>query len=379
MATLRKRRLRSGRIVWQADYRDAGGHRRRLQRDSRAEAKAAAEELERNARQARPRVGQQDLTASAYATSWLEHIRKTISPRTHRSYAQVLRLYIVPLIGDEPLLALHEKVVGEILHTWMESGRSVNTVRLIRATLSAMCADAVDEGLLDRNPVPGAGGKRQRRAAAKQRRREQAKRIRPLSESQRHDFLKAARIDGTVYQALFSLMSESGGPRPDEALSLRWETVDLRNRTVEVWQTKTESWKTLDLAKRTVDLLRKLRAQAAQEALRSVNGALPELVFRNARGKKIDQSRLNRRLRAILKRAELPTAHSIYDLRHTWATIELAKGTPLTYVAAQLGHATPETTLRWYAHWIPGERPRPRATVRVAPRDARRGHNGAAP
>ncbi len=28
---------------------------------------------------------------------------------------------------------------------------------------------------------------------------------------------------------------------------------------------------------------------------------------------------------------------------------------PLTYVAAQLGHAKPTTTLAWYAHWIPSE------------------------
>jgi hypothetical protein len=31
--------------------------------------------------------------------------------------------------------------------------------------------------------------------------------------------------------------------------------------------------------------------------------------------------------------------HSIYDLRHTFATTLLAKGVPITYVAAQMGHA----------------------------------------
>ena len=31
----------------------------------------------------------------------------------------------------------------------------------------------------------------------------------------------------------------------------------------------------------------------------------------------------------------------------------MAEGAPITYVAAQLGHRKPTTTLAFYAHWIP--------------------------
>jgi integrase len=37
-------------------------------------------------------------------------------------------------------------------------------------------------------------------------------------------------------------------------------------------------------------------------------------------------------------------------LDHTFATLLLEKGRPITYVAEQLGHAKPATTLTWYAH-----------------------------
>ena len=47
------------------------------------------------------------------------------------------------------------------------------------------------------------------------------------------------------------------------------------------------------------------------------------------------------------------SGHRLYDLRHTFATLLLAKGAPITYVAAQLGHAKPSTTLQWYARWLP--------------------------
>ena len=33
----------------------------------------------------------------------------------------------------------------------------------------------------------------------------------------------------------------------------------------------------------------------------------------------------------------------------------VAAGAPITYVSAQLGHANPTTTLRYYAEWIPSK------------------------
>ncbi len=53
-------------------------------------------------------------------------------------------------------------------------------------------------------------------------------------------------------------------------------------------------------------------------------------------------------------RAGLPHFR-LYDLRHTFASLLLAAGAPITYVSAQLGHANPATTLRYYARWIPGQ------------------------
>jgi hypothetical protein len=58
---------------------------------------------------------------------------------------------------------------------------------------------------------------------------------------------------------------------------------------------------------------------------------------------------------ACSRPAELPNFR-LYDLRHTSASLLLAQNAPITYVAAQLGHAKPTTTLRWYAHWLPTNR-----------------------
>jgi integrase len=54
----------------------------------------------------------------------------------------------------------------------------------------------------------------------------------------------------------------------------------------------------------------------------------------------------------ILKQARLPN-HRVYDSRHTYASLLLASGAPITYVSEQLGHSSPAPTLRYYARWVP--------------------------
>ncbi len=68
-----------------------------------------------------------------------------------------------------------------------------------------------------------------------------------------------------------------------------------------------------------------------------------------------DLYNVTRVFKRTLKAASLPNFR-LYDLRHTFATLLLAQSAPITYVAAQLGHSKPTTTLQWYAHWLPSGR-----------------------
>ena len=40
------------------------------------------------------------------------------------------------------------------------------------------------------------------------------------------------------------------------------------------------------------------------------------------------------------------------DLYNVTRVFKRALKAPITYVAAQLGHSKPSTTLQWYAHWL---------------------------
>jgi integrase len=42
-----------------------------------------------------------------------------------------------------------------------------------------------------------------------------------------------------------------------------------------------------------------------------------------------------------------------HQMRHTFASLLLQAGEPITYVSRQLGHKDSSITLRVYAHWLP--------------------------
>ena len=55
----------------------------------------------------------------------------------------------------------------------------------------------------------------------------------------------------------------------------------------------------------------------------------------------------------MLERAHLPCETRIYDLRHSAATLLLAKGVPIKIVSEMLGHSDVSITLSIYAHVLP--------------------------
>jgi len=77
-------------------------------------------------------------------------------------------------------------------------------------------------------------------------------------------------------------------------------------------------------------------------------------VFPNARGNPTDGDNLHHRYwKPLLRRAGLPDIR-FHDLRHTCATLLLARNVHPKYVQELLGHANTAITLDTYSHVIPG-------------------------
>jgi integrase len=187
---------------------------------------------------------------------------------------------------------------------------------------------------------------------------ERLQKIRPMTWEQRDAFLAAAAGE-RQYAALFVLLVKAG-LRPSEAFALRPGDIDWRGRTLRVeraWNlgrekpTKTYEERMVDLTPEVVQALEHHLRWLKEGALRRGWGE-PTWLFPNDEGNPHDESRVRKAFKRALKRAKLP-AFRLYDLRHTYASLLLAAGAPITYVSAQLGHANPATTLRYYARWIP--------------------------
>ncbi len=78
-----------------------------------------------------------------------------------------------------------------------------------------------------------------------------------------------------------------------------------------------------------------------------------DLVFASEIGTPLDaQNVVNRSFKLLLRRAGLPSIW-FHDLRHTCATLLLAKGVHPKLVQALLGHASIGITMDLYSHWAP--------------------------
>jgi integrase len=149
--------------------------------------------------------------------------------------------------------------------------------------------------------------------------------------------------------------------RPGEAFALQWTDLDFTKRKIlverafsdgELGTTKTEGVRNVDMSQELALAITGLYRKREAQAVKSGSGAVSDLVFINGAGNPLDISRVRKRLIRVLNKAGV-SGHRLYDLRHTFATALLAKYAPITYVAAQLGHAKPTTTLQHYARWLP--------------------------
>jgi integrase len=383
----------SGKKVYEFDYFDASGKRHRdiaFKEDGKPATKKSEVDEIRSKKvtecgMAPELLGDPNLTVEQFGTQWLKRLEGSdLKPRTIESYTQLYNNHLAPALGPIRLRDLRRTHIKELLsakrdQVIVRSAKKVaptdaqeqkpepapktlskNTVRLIRACLSAMLAEAMDDELIKSNPAAVPSRRRGKKGNGGVSAAERQKAIRPFSDAESTKVLKTAREQDAEHYPLFLLLGRTG-MRPGEAFALQWPDFDFTNRKILVERaysagvlgtTKTDGVRTVDMSQELATALTALYKQREAQALKEGWGEVPELVFINSARKPMDESRVRKRFARVLKNAKI-TGHRLYDLRHTFATQLLAKSAPITYVAAQLGHARPSTTLQWYARWMP--------------------------
>jgi hypothetical protein len=132
-------------------------------------------------------------------------------------------------------------------------------------------------------------------------------------------------------------------------------------------------------------ILHDLFAQRRRECLAHGWGDVPEFVFCSETGGLLDERNVARTWDRLRRKAQRHGVRPLrlHDCRHTFASLALASGKSVRWVASQLGHANPELTLRVYAHALREEETDLSfldfGGTRRHPRGTRSGHVGAPP
>lgn len=160
------------------------------------------------------------------------------------------------------------------------------------------------------------------------------------------------------------------GMRRGEVIGLRWQDVDLDARCLSVRQTitsaddvargsgtklitgspKSGKGRRVDLDAETVAVLRSWRLQQAQDRM-ALMGAWPShgLVFTREDGSTVHPDTASTVFDRLVRTSGLERI-TFHGLRHTHATILLARGLPVKVVSERLGHADVTITLNTYQH-----------------------------
>src|SRR6266540_7568612 len=360
MASIRRRKNRRAK-PWVVDAFDATGQRRRVAARTREEAETIRAKLVQEAQQAAPVIEDRDITLDAYADRWLDQIASSVDPRTAASYGATLRLHIRPVFGKMLLRALHRGHIKALLARKRAQGLSKNGVRLIRATLSVMLSDAIDDMIVVANAALGINRKG-RKTPDSMSLADRKKNVKAMTYEQLATFLAVSAARCSCRNAVYFLLVADAGLRPGEACAIQWPDFDLAGQTLRIERAVTDSGRIkeiktgeareVDLTPRLAAALASFQAELEAEALVAGRDGIAPWVFATRAGTPPRPHRAAKTFKKVLKAAGLPHFR-LYDLRHTYASHLIAQRADIGYVARQLGHAKMTTTLMFYSHWFP--------------------------
>jgi len=296
---------------------------------------------------------------SEYADKWLAEVAHRVRPFTHYGYKERLKDYVCPHIGHVPIAWVQPQHVKDLYDLLLRDGRKRSrttktglhprSVVHVHRILNAMFGEAVRSKVIFVNPCAHVRPPRVPQ-------REQ----RVLSESEARSLVQAAE-SSDLYA--FVVLALSSGARAGEVAALTWPRIDLESGRITIAYglskdgSASEELKT-KRSRRSVTLppwaVTVLKVHRAKRKL-----ALGEFwsddgfVISDKVGRPIRVTDLAWRFREITKRAHLGLDVHPHTLRHTYASLALKAGVPVTTVAANLGHSSSATTMNVYAHHIP--------------------------
>jgi integrase len=288
---------------------------------------------------------------ASFATHWIEESRAGWKASTVAQYQQVLKSQLLPAFRDLRMSAITESRVCQLLTQLQDAGLSARRINLALLVLKMILRTALRRRSLREDPTEHVRGLREPRTE-----------VDPLDPDMVTAFLAACP---PWWRPYFTVAFWTGA-RPNELAALKWGDVDAARGIIRIRAGRyrghegppktASSVRDIDLLPAVVDALKAQKAQQAAERLKRGRGA-PETgqdyLFTGSEGGLLNVNALrDRTWYPTLTRASL-SRRTMYQTRHTFASNALAAGESPSWVAAMLGHASPEMLFRVYARYIP--------------------------
>lgn len=291
------------------------------------------------------------MTCKSWLNEWLNNYVKTANkPRTYERYSQIVKVHILPLLGDYELIDLTPIVLQKFISTLFNGGNkrtgkglSPNFVKSVISVLQNSLKTAHILGLI---PEYTADKIKRPKIVEKQVEcfsvAEQKKIEQYVLES------KKSKLKGIVL-CLYT------GLRIGELLALTWDDIDFQKGRLAVTKTchdgnvngkhciivdtpKTEtSYRYIPLSKPLLAILKDLKKESESNYV--VSDKADPVFVRS----------YQRTFELLLKRLNIPHK-GFHALRHTFATRAIECGMDVKSLSEILGHKNATITLNRYAH-----------------------------
>ncbi len=251
--------------------------------------------------------------------------------------------WLVKLIPNLKMCELTRIAYQQMLNDYAQEHERQTTMDFHHQIKGAIL-DAVDEGLIDRDPT---------RKAIIKGKTPREKKPKYLNQFELQTMLSTLHLTAEVNWDWFILLVAKTGMRFSEALALTPKDFDFAHQMLTINKTWNYKGGGGFLPTKNQSSVRKIQIdwQTVIQFSELIKG-LPEEqpIFLTGSGK-IYNSTVNDILKRACERAQVPVI-SIHGLRHTHASLLLFAGVSTASVARRLGHASMTTTQKTYLHII---------------------------
>lgn len=276
-----------------------------------------------------------------YYEKWINVYKEgAIREVTMKKYKLTLS-WLKKLAPDLEVKNLTRVTYQQILNDYAEEHEKQSTMDF-HHQLKGAILDAVDEGIIDRDPT---------RKAIIKGKTPKEKKIKYLNQFELHKLISDLNLGAKLNYDWLILLIAKTGMRFSEALAITPKDFDLPHQMLSISKTWDYKGKGGFMPTKNASSVRKIQIDwqtviQFSELIKDLPEDKPIFI-----SNKVYNSTINDILEKHCKNVEIPVI-SVHGLRHTHASILLFTGVSIASVAHRLGHSSMTTTQKTYLHII---------------------------